>query len=100
MYENRCFILLFLFCAGGFVRLEYLAWLDKLAIDDNRIVTNSRRWTTIWNDERIQQSAAMLRDGDLNAGGFLHRVSWCMVAAVDHGLRLGDPDSDSDSDSD
>lgn len=70
------------------VRLEYLAWCDKLAVDDLRKVNRGRRWATIMNNIRIERLSERLEAVDVTPGEFLHQASWSIGAAVFHGLRL------------
>lgn len=42
----------------------------------------------------------MLENEDITPGEFLHRASWCTIAAVRHGLRIGVADADSSDSTD
>lgn len=80
--------LIWILLSGAFVRLEFLAWSDKLAVDDLRPVNQGRRWATIMNDYRIQRLSDRLEAREITPGQFLHQASWCIAAGVHHGLRL------------
>lgn len=77
-----------------------MAWQDKLSVEALRPVSASRKWSAVRNDQRIKSLCTMLEEGDITAGQFLHRASWCILAGVKHGLRLRNEDSDSSDESD
>lgn len=81
--------------------MEYLAWADKIAVDNLRPVTHMRRWSAILNDDRVEKASRLLLAGEITPADFLHRASFAVLGAVNHGLRIRpDDESDSDSDSD
>lgn len=80
------------------MRLEYLAWCDKLAVEELRAVNNPRRWKTIWNDARIDRLATQLHNGEISPGRYLHKASWCILAAVHNGLRMNRNETNSSDD--
>lgn len=89
-----------IFITGAFVKLEYLAWNDKLAGDRGDPVNDSsRKWTVILNDRRVSNLSTMLERREVTPGHFLHRASWSILAAVRHGLRLRELEDETDSES-
>ncbi|XP_034231381.1 uncharacterized protein LOC117639635 [Thrips palmi] len=85
---------------GGFVKLEHLAWSDKVAIDSCRQVTGSRKWKTIHNDRVVMRASELLENREITPGHFLHVASYAIHAAVLHGLKMKRRNDESDSDSD
>lgn len=85
---------------GAFVRLEYLAYCTKLAVEQPRQVTNAPRWKTVLNNERVRRSSQLLVTNQITPGQFLHQASFSIHAAVNHGLRLRNESDSEDSDSD
>ncbi|KAK3916556.1 N-methyltransferase gliN, partial [Frankliniella fusca] len=82
---------------GGFVKLEFLAWADKIAVDNLRPVTHVRRWSAVLNDQRVSRASNLLRAGQSTPAWFLHQASFAILAAVDYGLHIHvDEDSDSE----
>ena len=86
-------------CSGSFVKLEFLAFCDKLAVDSMRPVTHTGRWSAVVNDERVRRASALLVNRQTSRAQFLHQASFAVNAAVNHGLRIH-PDESDESDSD
>ena len=90
--------LIFFTCvnSGSFVQLEYLAFCDKIAVENMQPVTRVRRWTAILNDERVRRASQLLVAGQITPARFLHQSSFAVLGAVNYGLRIH-PDDESDS---
>ncbi|KAK3931712.1 Pyridoxine/pyridoxamine 5'-phosphate oxidase [Frankliniella fusca] len=86
---------------GAFVKLEHLAYSDKLAIDRGDAVTASKKWRAKLNDKRVKRLTGLLNNGQITVSRFLHESFYVILAAVHYGLHVrNENDSDSDSDHD
>ena len=90
------------FILGGFVQLEHLAWCGKLAVHDLRPVNGNRRWSVLWNDNRIKRLAELLEAGNITPIRFLLAAYWTILGPVNHRLRFngGNPHQHAESESD
>lgn len=92
---------MFIFIPGAFVKLEFIAWCDKLAIDSLRQVAPARRSSSLANDRRVRLASQLLINRHITPGQFLQRTAEVMHAATHYGLRMtAEDDDDSDDDSD